>query len=123
MELWSGATPTFWDYAQLPPGQQVGWTEYWYPVSGLGGFHYANRQAALRLAVTSNVVEVGTAVTAPTSGQLSLWRNGNLAAAWPLTLSPGDSFQASWARQPGENGPFILILTDHQGNLLAQVER
>ena len=42
VELWGGATPTFWDYATLPAGGSMGWTERWQPVAGMGGVSLAN---------------------------------------------------------------------------------
>jgi hypothetical protein len=36
VEVHGGLAPTFWDFAALPPGHVVSWTELWYPLAGLG---------------------------------------------------------------------------------------
>ena len=32
LELWAGLTPSFWDWATIAPGVEVGWDDRWYPV-------------------------------------------------------------------------------------------
>jgi len=115
IELWSGATGSFWSYATLDPGQSVGWTEYWYPASGLGGYTFANRFAALRLIDTGGGAEVGLAVSSLTSGELTLWANGQWMASWPVTLYPGQAFRADWVRPAGVRGALGLRLQDKSG--------
>lgn len=120
MEMWSGATPTFWDYAPLMPDERVEWVEYWYPVIYLGSFQYANQHAALRLVEIGDEVAVGVAVTTHTTGQLTLWLDDEAVASWPMGLYPGQPFQVSWPQPVGSTGVWRLTLMDHQGNLLAQ---
>lgn len=121
LELWSGATPTFWDYAPLMPGERVEWVEYWYPVNDLGSFQYANYHAALRLAAAAQTVAVGVSVTTYTTGHLTLWQADEPAAVWPVVLYPGLPFLANWTPLAGWSGPWTLILTDDEGVVLAQV--
>ncbi len=47
LELWSGLTPTFKDYATLAPGASVFWRETWYPIVAMSGPSLANAQMAL----------------------------------------------------------------------------
>lgn len=89
VELWGGLTPTFWDYASIPAGQTWGWTERWYPVSGLGeGFQVANAAAALNLSAT----EVRLATSANLNAELWLWKDGQPAGHIPVTVGPGRTF-------------------------------
>ncbi|MCP4427680.1 MAG: DUF5107 domain-containing protein [Chloroflexi bacterium] len=121
VELWSGATGSFWHYATLEPGASVGWTERWYPVSRMGGFDYANESAALRLTDTNEGAEIGVAVSAVTTGKITLWAGGRRVASWPATLYPGQAFQASWQRPSGAEGALGLRLETSNGDILAQM--
>ena len=80
IELWSGATSSFWSNGTLNPGESFGWAEYWYPVHGIGGFTYANRTAALKLIDTGSGAEVGVAVSGGVSGVINLYAGGQLVA-------------------------------------------
>jgi hypothetical protein len=120
VELWSGATGSFWTYATLNPGESVGWSERWYPVNGMGGFNYANEAAALRLTPTDQGAEIGVAVSAYTAGNVTLWAGGQLASSWPVAVYPGQAFRASWTRPPGMEGELGLRLENHSGIVLAQ---
>jgi hypothetical protein len=117
VELWGGLMPTFWDYAALPPGGSVGWQERWYSLNGLGGLSYANDAAALWLAPGAGEVQVGALSTTPTGGQLLLWRDGQVAANWAVTLAPGAPFRAT--HPAGGGGAWGLQLLDGNGQTLA----
>ena len=120
VELWSGATGSFWSDATLEPGENVGWTERWYPISNIGGFTYANGTAALRLVDTGGEAEIGAAVSGGLSGVISLYAGSQEAANWPVTLYPGQAFRATWSRPTGVDGALGLSFVDNQGNVLAQ---
>jgi hypothetical protein len=120
VELWSGATGSFWSYGTLNPGESVGWSERWYPINGLGGFTYANESAALRLVDTGGGAEIGVAVSALTTGEVSLWADAQLVASWPVTLYPGQPFRASWTRPAEVSGPLGLRLSGSGGAVVAQ---
>jgi hypothetical protein len=74
IELWSGATGSFWSYTTIEPGASFSWTEHWYPVHGLGGFNYANRAAVLRLTDNGGSAEIGADVSGGVMGRLVLYR-------------------------------------------------
>jgi hypothetical protein len=117
-ELWGGLLPTFWDTTTIQPGQTLGWTERWYPVSGLGqGFDTANATAALRLSSQSDSVSVGAVTSVNLNGQVKLWQAGQVAATWPVSVGPGRTFNVT---QPGTSGVLGLQLLDSAGRLIAQ---
>jgi hypothetical protein len=117
VELWGGLTPTFWDYAALPPGGSVGWQECWYSLNGLGGLSYANDEAALWLASGAGEVQVGVLATAHLAGQVLLWRDGQVAASWPVALAPGVPWRTAHPAEGG--GAWGLQLLDGSNQTLA----
>jgi hypothetical protein len=120
VELWSGATDSFWSYATLNPGERIGWSERWYPVNRMGGFTYANEAAALRLTDTGGGAEIGVAVSSLTTGSVTLWSGGQSVETWRVTLYPGQAFGASWTRPAGTSGALGLKLESDGGAVVAQ---
>ena len=121
VELWGGLTPTFWDYAALPPGGSVGWQERWYSLGGLGGLSYANDDAALWLAPDAAEVRLGALTTAPHEGQLVLWHDGQVVANWVIATAPGYPFRT--VHPLGGDGAWGLQLLDSFGQPIAAYGR
>jgi hypothetical protein len=75
-ELWGGATPTFWDYANVAPGASIGWTERWQPVAGLGGVSVASAWGTATLGngevriLSAKRLEGATLVVRKSSGEV-----------------------------------------------------
>ena len=93
-ELWAGLTPTFWDYCTLEPGASVTWAERWYPVSGIGGYNWANEEAAIRLAPSGEGAEVAVATSRAINGTVILRRGGEEVQRWNTFIAPGRPFQS-----------------------------
>ncbi len=123
VELWSGATNSFWADATLGPGETFSWTEQWYPVSGLGGLSTANRVAALRLAEAGGVVEGTVAVPAAFSGRAQLLVGEQVAGEWPLTIVPGQVFRATWSRPADSGGAAVWQLVNSDGTIVAETRQ
>ena len=120
IELWSGATSSFWSDATLGPGETFSWTEQWYPVRGLGGLTYANRAAALRLVETDGVVEGRVAVPGGFAGRAQLFVGDEVVGNWPLTIVPGQVFRLTWSRPAGRDGAVVLRLFGEDGAVVAE---
>lgn len=120
VEMWSGATGSFWHYATLEPGQTVTWTEHWYPLHGTGGFNYANRAAALRLTTSDSDAEVAAATSSYITGTIILYADSQPVAEWPVIIGPGQAFNGSWTRAGGQSGALGLQLTAADGTVIAQ---
>ncbi len=105
-ELWGGLTPTFRAYWTLQPGASVAWTERWYPVSSIGGYNWANEEAAIRLTPSSEEVEVAVATTRAMNGTVVLWQGGVEVQRWDTFIAPGQPFRAPSFIPPtgGERG-------------------
>lgn len=119
-ELWGGLLPTFSDYTTIQPGQTFGWTERWYPVSGLGqGFDTANAAAALRLASQADGAAVSVVTSANLDGQVKLWQNNRVVATWPVAVGPGRAFNGQWSGD-GSQGTVGVQLLDSTGKSVGQ---
>lgn len=121
VELWSGATGSFWHYVDLEPGQTVGWTEVWYPVNGMGGFNAANQRAVLKLQHTGVGLDIAIAVSSYVNGEAVLLQNGAEVGRWPLQIGPGQAFRTTWPVAFEESTQFGLQLINGDGSLVAQV--
>jgi len=118
-ELWGGLTPTFWDYWTLQPGASVAWTERWYPVSGMGGYNWANEEAAIRLTPSGDSAGVAVMMTRALNGTVVLRRGGAEVQRWDVFIAPGQPFQATGgpASSGGDWGVQVLA----GGAVIAQV--
>lgn len=114
-ELWGGLTPTFWDYTSLGPGESVAWTEYWYAVSGMGGYTCANEEAAARLTPTGDGVEVAVQTVRPLEASVILQQEGFEVARWTTGIGPGHPLRAHGG---SGGGPWTLELADSEGQRL-----
>jgi len=95
VELWAGLTPTFWDYWTLAPGAVISWTERWYPVSGIGGYNWANERAAIRLLPSGDSAEVAVATTHVLDATIVLRRGGTEVQRWDVFIAPDQPFRAT----------------------------
>ncbi len=122
-ELWGGLAPTFEDETVLEGGDSITWQERWYAVADMGGFDFANEEAALRLDVDEPLIHVAVATTRPLIGYLTLWRDGEQVRAWrPLSVSPTRSFQRVVTPPGGRvTGSWGLSLHDQEGSQVAAV--
>jgi len=124
VELHSGVAPTFADSASLRPGESVGWSEFWYPVKDIGGFVYANREAALNLEVEGGQATLGVAATAPHSAsQVTLRRRSDGALLFHEVipyLAPAQSYR-SGPVAVGDLTPddLSLVYADAAGEVIA----
>ncbi len=114
-ELWGGLTATFWDNGTLAPGQAVSWTEYWYAVSGLGGYTGAGVEGAARVTSLGDGAEVAVIAVRPTVATVVLRRGSEEVARWSAEVGPGRPFRA---RGGSGGGPWTVEVYGPQGLLL-----
>ena len=119
VELWAGLTPTFWDNWMLEPGSAVSWTERWYPVSNIGGYNWANAEAAIRLLPSGDSAEVGVATTRAIGGSVVLRRGGAEVQRWDATIAPDRPFRATGGPAPGAGDWGVQLVTG--GDVVAQM--
>ncbi len=131
VELHGGVAPTFWDTAVLPAGGALAWTEYWYPVSGIGQLNTATAEAALgareREADGLAYILIGLHTTAPHpagSTTLYAWSRDDCTelARWTLpAIEPGTPLSASLIAPGHALADLALAYLDDAGVLLASL--
>jgi hypothetical protein len=118
-EMWGGLTPTFWHDTTLGSGESVGWTEYWYAISGIGGYTFANREGAARLTPTTEGMEVAAATTRPIQATVVLEQGSTEVARWQADIGPGQPFRTTADTASG--GGWGLRVLDSEGRTLIEV--
>jgi uncharacterized repeat protein (TIGR01451 family) len=127
VELHGGVAPTFWDAATVASGQSLEWTEYWYPVGGIGQLNAATAEAALGVRESGGYFHVGvhsTAHRAAGTSTLAVWDRDTCAelARWALpAVAPGDPFTASVGAGGRGLDDVSFVYLDREGNPLAAV--
>ncbi len=92
VELHGGLMPTFDDWAELGPGDEVTWSEIWYPVAGIGGVTVANDDGALALIPADSRLKVRLFPTTAMRGTLTIALPGMAPIAKSVALSPTRPF-------------------------------
>ena len=113
VELRSGRFAGHRQYEFLEPGATDGWTEYWYPVRGIGGFITANLNGALNVMEKPGAVMVGISPTRVwKQATVRLLHRGREIARASADLSP----KKPWRRD------FVLGLVAGSATLVDAVE-
>jgi hypothetical protein len=117
VELQGGLTPTFSDWYELAPGDEITWDEIWYPVAGLGGLTYATAGGAIHLSPAGNGLRVAIFPTQPLRGRLAVTVPGTEPALRDVAISPAAPFSETFpytASSPAR-GAVTVALTDEDG--------
>jgi uncharacterized repeat protein (TIGR01451 family) len=127
VELHGGVAPTFWDTATLAAGRTLEWTEYWYPVSGVGSLSAATPEAALGVRESDGYFQAGVHSTLPRAAGMSTLHALDRAtraeiARWELpAIAPGAPFTASLETGGRALADVAFVYLDAGGRLLAAV--
>ncbi len=97
----------------LFPFQRVAWTEHWWPVRGMGGWNWANEEAALNVQVGKGHAEVGIfATSVKGKGEVILQAGDRVLAQQPCQLKPGRPVQVALeAKALSPDRPVSFIIT------------
>ncbi|NQX30058.1 DUF5107 domain-containing protein [Microbacteriaceae bacterium VKM Ac-2854] len=82
------------DFAWLMPGETKTFSQYWYPISGIGVAHQANREAAVHLSSAGGSVRLGVAATRAFDARIRLLCGESVLREWSAELRPGEPFVA-----------------------------
>ena len=99
------------DFAFLAPGETKTFSEWWYPIQGIGVAQNANRDAAVSLRRSEAGVEVGVCATGTfPRAAVRLEAGGRFLAKWECNLAPGAPLLERFAPPPnlGE-APLTLV--------------
>jgi hypothetical protein len=88
VEMQGGLMPTYDEWYELAPGGEVGWTETWYPVAGIGGVTYAEASGAMRVEGQGKQLSLGVFPTRPISGTVTVSLAGTQILSLPVDLAP-----------------------------------
>ncbi|MHC4711833.1 MAG: DUF5107 domain-containing protein [Planctomycetota bacterium] len=117
-EIQGGRWPTQTMNGYLDPHQMDTWTEFWYPVNGLGGVDCATKDAALTVAFPddgeddkSSVVRLN--VFRPVSGKLEIKVGGKVVVSREVEAKPGEVLAETVDLEEAEGeGPVSVTLND-----------
>ncbi len=96
----------------------MAWTERWYPVSGIGGYNWANEEAAIRLVPSGDSAELAVATSRALNGTVVLRRGGAEVQRWDALIAPGQPFHATGG--PASTGGDWGVQVLEGGEVIAQ---
>jgi len=90
------------DFSYLAPYETKTFSQFWWPIQGIGPVQQANKNAALRMIVREDrAIELGLCVPTAVDGRLVVRHNGSVLFEEAFSLKPGDA----WTRiVPGFSG-------------------
>ncbi|MCJ1682079.1 DUF5107 domain-containing protein [Rathayibacter sp. VKM Ac-2928] len=107
------------DFSWLMPGETKTFSQYWYPISGIGVAHQATRDAAVHLDVEAGILRVGVATTRRIpAATVTLWADGTALHEWTVDFEPGQPLLADLpTTRTGPEGLRITVVA-HGSTLL-----
>jgi len=118
------------DFAFLAPGETKSFSQYWYPIQGIGAAHQATLDVAVRLDVSpaagGTAVRIGVAVTAARPGLELQLLDPEGTQVWHRTVdaSPGvPSISQALLANSYESTDLTLVVTHTQGELARWTHR
>jgi tetratricopeptide (TPR) repeat protein len=113
-EVQTGPLLTQGEVGRLEPCESVEWNEWWYPIHGLGGFTYANRDLAVNAAVQTGELRLRMLGTGTWRKAVVRVRDaqGGIAAQAECALSPRQPSRVSVSLPPGLDQPDVELVSD-----------
>jgi tetratricopeptide (TPR) repeat protein len=108
------------DFTYLLPYETKTFSQSWWPIRDIGPVQQANERAALALAIREDRrIILGLCVSERIEGELTLTRNRDVIARFPIALDPAGSFMNSETVFPGEEEHELLAeFRDSSGSLV-----
>jgi tetratricopeptide (TPR) repeat protein len=109
------------DFTYLAPYETKTFSQFWWPIQGIGPVQQANERAALRMAVREDrVIELGICVPEKLKGAKLLVRQGErLLLEKTLSLKPGEAWKHAELRFTGGNpSELSAMILDESGECL-----
>ena len=109
------------DFSYLAPYESKTFSQYWWPIQGLGPVQQATRDAALRLVIRADrSIDIGLCVSAAVENGTVMLRRGNeVLCEERFTLKPGEVWTRAGLTFAGENPAELhACVMDGDGNFL-----
>jgi tetratricopeptide (TPR) repeat protein len=117
VELQSGRFVDQATFEFLAPFQKVGWTEYWYPLHGMGGFVFANEIGAVNLKTGKGKAEFSAMVTRDLGkGELAVTRRGQFEEIQDVELRAGQPVKGEWVSDGFRGADALATVSLYVGN-------
>ncbi|OOB91075.1 DUF5107 domain-containing protein, partial [Rathayibacter sp. VKM Ac-2630] len=108
------------DFSWLMPGETKTFTQYWYPISGIGVAHQATRETAVHLDVEGDRIRIGVATTRRHSAAtVRLLDDGAVLREWTVDLGPGAPLVADLPTSRTEPAGLAVVVRAGGATLLA----
>ncbi len=110
------------DFTYLTPYETKTFSQFWWPIQGIGPVQQATTEAALRMEVreADRMIELGLCVSEKISGAtLTVSYSGEILLSETITLEPGDAWKNEALKFAGENpAELSATLEDCNGSVL-----
>jgi hypothetical protein len=124
VEMQGGLMPTYDEWFELGSGDEINWTETWFPVAGIGGVTYAGQNGALRVEAQGKQLSLGVFAVRPVNGTLSVSLSGAEILSIPVSISPERPFVQTFEYSGAAlNDAEILVSLADQGGALSLEHR
>jgi tetratricopeptide (TPR) repeat protein len=109
------------DFSYLAPYETKTFSQFWWPIRGIGPVQQANEAAALRMVVRDDrIIELGLCVSSALEGaRLVIKRGGDVMLDHTISLKPGDCWENHDLRFEGGNpAELSATLVDAGGSVV-----
>lgn len=97
------------DFSYLLPYETKTFSQFWWPIQGIGPVQQANTRAALALHVREDrTIILGLNVSEPTAGELVVSASNGVLGRFAIDLKPGEAWTDASLRFTGENPAELL---------------
>lgn len=97
------------DFSYLLPYETKVFSQFWWPIQGIGPVQQANKEAALHLSIRDDrSLELGLNVSSPFAGELTITQAEKTIARFPIILKPGEVWQDGASKFTGESPAELL---------------
>lgn len=111
------------DFTYLTPYETKTFSQYWWPIQGIGPVQQANRQIALRMLVREDrVIDFGICVSESLkNARLVVMHRGDVILEKAITLAPGEYWRDAELEFTGENPAELhAVVLDQTGEYLLE---
>jgi tetratricopeptide (TPR) repeat protein len=109
------------DFSYLAPFETKTFSQFWWPIQGIGPVQQANQRVALRMNVGKDrIIDLGLCVSETLRrGTIRIFCGREILLSEEVSLAPGDFWTNSELRLAGENPAELkAVVSDHDGNTL-----